>query len=190
MNRRSLVLVSVAAAFLSGAVAAEQLPVEGTWQKHDDTFSFAGFTTHYSCVGLESKLKLLLGMVGARPDFKVYGTCADALGAPSEIQVVRMTFYTLAPPGSAAPVSRLGVRSTATTEPGRGEWRAIDWTATRPRELTSGDCELVEQFEHEILPVFTTRGVESHMACVPNQANLSGIRLKFEVLAALPDVKR
>ena len=63
-------------------------------------------------------------------------------------------------------------------------------TPTSPRDFSSGDCELIEQFAHEILPVFATRGLENHMACVPNQANLSGIHLKFEVLAALPDAKR
>jgi hypothetical protein len=161
------------------ASAAEPPAVNGTWQKHEHAFSFTGFTSHYSCVGLETKMKTLLGLVGARPDFRVAGTCADAPGAPTLIQVVRLSFHTLAPAGAPA-------ANAAGAEPGQGEWREVNWGPTAPRELQAGDCELVEQFAQEILPLFTTRDLENHMNCQPRQAQLSGIHLKFSVLGAAP----
>jgi hypothetical protein len=45
----------------------------GTWQTHQLEFQFVGFTTTYSCDGLEAKLRLLLLRLGARPGLSVEG---------------------------------------------------------------------------------------------------------------------
>jgi len=184
MRRTLLILLMGLAVTAMGAANADPAPVDGTWQRHQDIFTFSGFTSHYSCEGLETKLKLLLAMVGARPGYHVAGACADPSPIGPRITVVRLKFDTLAPAASAS------AATSAPPEAGRGEWRTVDWNPTGPRELQPGDCELVEQFAREILPMFTTRDVENHMTCVPNAANLSGIRLKFNVLAALPEPKR
>jgi hypothetical protein len=179
MNRWLLIILSGLAMDATVAARADVVtPVEGTWQKHEHTFSFSGFTTHYSCVGLESKLKTLLGLAGARPGYRVAGTCADAPGAPTRIQVVRLSFYTLAPAA--------GTAQAAQAEAGVGAWRTVNWGPLPSRDVDAGDCELVEQFAHDILPMFTTRDLESHMNCQPNEANLSGIRLRFSVLGPAP----
>jgi hypothetical protein len=59
-----------------------------------------------------------------------------------------------------------------------------------PREVALGDCELVEQFRDKVLPLFTTRNVDSRMTCVPNQLSGSVINLRFEVFNGLPAVKK
>jgi hypothetical protein len=59
-----------------------------------------------------------------------------------------------------------------------------------PRELALGDCELVEQFRDKVLPMFTTRNVDSRMTCVPNQLSGSVINLKFEVFAGVAAAKK
>ena len=189
MNRWSLMLVTVAAALAPSAHAVEPSPVDGTWQKHEGTFSYFGIVTRYSCDGLEDRVRRLLGMVGARPDFHVSGACTSARVVPNRDQWIRVTFYTLAPAGSPPPARQTGMRSTPTSEAARGEWREVEWTPTGPPELASGDCELVDQFAKQILPLFATRGLENRMRCTPNEANRLGIRLKFEVLAALPDAQ-
>jgi hypothetical protein len=74
----------------------------GVWQKHEYSFQFMGFTTTYSCDGLADKLKTLLIASGARSDAKARaGACASGFGRPDKFARADLTFYTLAPAGSA-----------------------------------------------------------------------------------------
>jgi len=184
--------------------ASVAAPVEGVWQRHEQTFTFAGFTSHYSCDGLADKLKLLLQDAGARDVKAVGGGCLGPGGTdgPSRISSARLTFYTLAPAAAAAPLAAPKPAAAPAREIGRkapqlgkqaepragvGAWKTVKWSARSPRDLDEGDCELVEQFARELLPKFTTRNVDSHMRCVPHQVSLGGVNLKFESLAGLPE---
>lgn len=194
MNRLLTIAVAIAGVGLSGAaLAAAEAPVDGTWAKHQDTFTFMGFTSRYSCDGLSSKLTTLLRLVGARPDFKISSTCAAPGGVPDRIATVRMTYHTLLAAGAPPPAPAKGAagkdKAPEPPEPGVGAWRSIELTARAPRDIDSGDCELVDQFAKEILPSFTTRDLVNRMSCVPHQSNPSGIYLKFSVLGALPAPK-
>ncbi len=194
MKRLLTIAVAVSGLGLSGAaLAAAEPPVEGTWQKHQDSFTFMGFTSRYSCDGLQSKLTTLLRLTGARPDFKLTSTCASPGGVPDRIATVRMTYHTLAPAGAPPPAPAKDAagkdKVPEPPEPGVGAWRSVEITARLPHDIDSGDCELVDQFAKEILPTFTTRDLVSRMSCVPHQSNPSGIYLKFGVLGALPPSK-
>jgi len=186
------------------SAATVAAPVEGIWQRHEQTFTFAGFTSHYSCEGLADKLKLLLQDAGARDVKAVGGGCFGPGGTegPSRISSARLTFYTLAPVAAAAPAAPSKPAAAPAREIGRkapllgkkaepqagvGAWKTVKWSARSPRELDEGDCELVEQFARELLPAFTTRNVDSHMSCTPHQLSLGGVNLKFESLAGLPE---
>ena len=160
------------------AAPAADAPVDGTWQAHDYEFTFSGFSSHYSCNGVATVLRDLLRSAGARPGFRVTESCAAP--GPEPIVVARMRFETLssgpppAPPGQ--PLSR-----------GQGVWREVVLKGDGVREV-AGNCEVVQQFAKEVLPLFETRGVTSHMNCVPNDQILgNGIDLRFSVLAAAPD---
>jgi hypothetical protein len=59
-----------------------------------------------------------------------------------------------------------------------------------PREITLGDCELIEQFRDVVLPMFTIRNLESRTTCVPNQLSGTAINIKFEVFAEAPAAKK
>lgn len=188
--KRPIALIAAAAGLaLAGPVLAADAPVDGTWQKHEHMFTYMGFTSTYSCEGLSEKLKLMLKLAGARPGFKVQSTCAAPSGVPDKIATARLTFYTLAPAGAPPPPPPKGKAAEA-GEPGQGAWRTVSWQVNRPREFQSGDCELVDQFARELLPMFTTRDVVSRMSCVPNQVNIAGINLTFGVLGALPEAAR
>jgi hypothetical protein len=63
-----LAAAMLAAASLASPAQAEAEP--GTWQSHETELVYMGFTTTYSCDGLEEKLKLLLRQLGARSDAK------------------------------------------------------------------------------------------------------------------------
>jgi hypothetical protein len=144
----------------------------GVWRQHHYSFEFLGFTSTYSCDGLASKLKLLLLAAGARADAKsTPGVCASGFGRPDKFARADLTFYTLVPAseakdGDGAPVG--------------GRWSLEDLTDQHPHELGRGDCELVEQFRTNVLPMFTTRQVDDHTTCIPHQESGSNIDLKFE----------
>ena len=154
----------------------------GVWQKHQYSFVFMGFTSTYSCDGLADKIKLLLIAAGARNDAKSWpGACAQGFGRPDKFARADLTFYTLAPSGPDSP---------AGPQPVDGVWRPVSIADRSPRDLATGDCELVEQFRNNVLPMFTTRNVEYHTTCVPNQESGSLISLRFESFTAAPRAPR
>lgn len=147
----------------------------GVWQSHKYSFQFMGFTSTYSCDGLADKLRTLLLAAGARGDAKSQpGACASGFGRPDKFARADLTFSTLAPAQGGA---------AADAKPVAGVWRAVAFTSFSPKNLRLGDCELVEQFRSQVLPMFSTRNVVSNTTCVPHQESGSTIDLKFEVLA-------
>ena len=175
-----LIVITILSTPMAGAAASPATePVSGVWQRHDYRFAYQGVTSRYSCDGLEEKLALLLKAAGARPDIKVHGTCSSASGGPSLNSEAMLTFYTLAPtvaPGSVG------------AEPGLGAWQPVEFAAGRPSYVLGGDCELVEQFDRQLLPFFTIRNRSSHFNCEPHEFALGSIELRFETLAPLPKV--
>jgi hypothetical protein len=150
----------------------------GVWQKREYSFVFMGFTSTYSCDGLADKIEVLLIAAGARHDAKSFpGACANGFGRPDKFARADLTFYTLAP-GATDPSS--------VSKPIDGVWRPVTFADRKPRELSTGDCELVEQFRNNVLPMFTTRNVADHTACVPHQESGSLISLRFESFTAAP----
>jgi hypothetical protein len=183
-----LVAVTGCALFVSALVPLTSSADEpsardrGVWQKHEYSFVFMGFTSTYSCDGLADKLQLLLTAAGARHDSKSQaGACANGFGRPDKFARANLTFYTLAPGGTDTPPG---------TKPVDGVWRPVSIADRSPRELLTGDCELVEQFRDSVLPMFTTRTVEDHTTCVPHQNSGSVIALRFESFTAAPRAPR
>jgi hypothetical protein len=178
MARISLALAALLAfpsAFADQTPAAEQSL--GVWQKHEYRFAYMGFTSTYSCDGLASKIKLLLIAAGARSDVKSQpGACAN-FGQPDKFANATVTFYTLAPAAADA---------SADAKPVSAAWRQVSLSTLPPHDLGRGDCELIEQFRHSVLPMFTTRNIEDHVTCVPHQLSGSNIDLRFESLALPP----
>lgn len=168
-----------AGASLADDAAATHTP--GTWQKHQYSFAFLGFTSTYSCDGLADKLQKLLLAAGARADVKsVPGACAAGFGRPDKFARADLTFYTLAPIGNDAGSVQPAID---------GIWRSVTFANRSPRELSIGDCELVEQFRDQVLKkMFATRNLVSHTSCVPYQESGSVIDLRFDSLVAAPQV--
>jgi hypothetical protein len=168
-------IVSGSACFADDSSTARE---PGVWQKHTYNFQFMGFTTTYSCDGLAYKIKVLLLAAGARSDSKsTPGACSRGYGSPDKFAQARLTFYTLSP--AAGDKNAEGPRVD-------GAWRSIVFGTRSPRELALGDCELVEQFRNNLLPMFTARNVNDQMTCVPHQDSGSVINLKFETFAPAP----
>jgi hypothetical protein len=171
---RTRILATLAAVAALGAAVpalAADDAAAGVWQVHKYTLNFMGFTTTYSCDGLEDRVRDLLVWAGARKDVKSasFG-CTRGYGSPSKFATTEVTFYTLAPaaPGDAGAMP--------------ASWRKVDWTAHRPLQLGEGDCELVEQFRDQLLPLFTTRNVKNATHCEPHEVNPGDLNLSFEAL--------
>ena len=147
----------------------------GVRKKHEYSFVYWGFTSTYSCDGLADKIKVLLIAAGARRDSTSQpGACAAGFGRPDKFARATLTFYTLAPAGAAA---------SADAKPVNAAWRPVALSPRSPRELSIGDCELVEQFRNNVLPMFTTRNIENRVSCIPHQVSGSNIDLRFDSLA-------
>jgi hypothetical protein len=161
--------------------ADESSPVpqpHGVWQMHEYNFAYFGFTSTYSCDGLADKIRVLLIAAGARNDAKSRpGPCASGFGRPDKFARAYLTFYTLAPDDGGN-----GSNGQAVA----GNWRPVAISDRSPRELHVGDCELVEQFRNNVLPMFATRAVDSHTTCIPHQESGSVIDLKFESFGTAP----
>jgi hypothetical protein len=162
----------------SPPAATSSTPTPGVWQKHQYSFVFMGFTSTYSCDGLADKIKVLLSAAGARRDSKSRaGACASGFGRPDKFARADLTFYTLAPASDAPASDGKSINGT---------WRAVSFSNRSPRELSTGDCELVEQFRNNVLPMFATRNLVNRTTCVPHQESGSAINLQFESFAAAP----
>ena len=132
------------------------------WHRHEYSFVSMGFTSTYSCDGLADKLKVLLLAAGARADAKAQpGGCPSDFGHPDRLARADLVFYTLTPDGA-------------------GSWGPVVFTPNSPRELSLGDCELVEQFRAQVLPMFATRNLDDRSICVPHQDSGSVINLRFD----------
>src|ERR1700722_14287515 len=102
----------------------------GSWQKHEYSFQFMGFTSTYSCDGLADKVKVLLLAAGARHDVKsTPGACASGFGRPDKFARADLTFYTLAPTGDGPPTG--GARPTD-GKPVDGRWLPVSFSDRSP----------------------------------------------------------
>lgn len=175
-----LCVAGVAGVLLSGWALADDAsptatPAPGVWQNHKYSFQFMGFTTTYSCDGLADKLKKLLLAAGARADVKSQpGACASGFGRPDKFARADLTFFTLTPVDAGNGTTVAGV------------WQPVTFADRSPRDLAVGDCELIEQFRSQVLPLFSTRSVVNQTNCVPHQDSGSNIALKFDSFTAVP----
>ncbi len=170
------------------AVAAEDAPVPGIWQARTVQITYMGMTSHYSCDGLEGKLQLLLGLAGVGPHAQVRASCSNPMGGPSRITTARLNFHVLVPAdvvknAPSAPADGVAAAEVVSIP---GVWKLVTVSERAPFGIQGGDCELVEQFIREILPLLTVRNVDSDMRCIPHQETIGGIRLRFEVFTTPP----
>ena len=170
-----------AAAGAGTGVAAEppHAPEAAVWAPKEARFVFQGFTARYSCDGLRDKVRQALLQLGARADLTVNEMpCASPFGRPDPFPGVSIRMQVLVPLDSkAAPPG---------APPVPVQWKTVTLTLDRDPVFAAGDCELVEQIKHSLLPLFTTRNIDYTSNCIPNQLEVGGTRLRTDVLVAAP----
>jgi hypothetical protein len=150
--------------------------VTGAWQHHKVTFSYVGFTSLYTCDGLEEQVRAILLHLGARKDAKVMASgCPGPIGAPSRTAWVDADFYTLAPVGNA------GGSDTV-----KALWTAVEVTPQHPTFMGDGDCELIQAMKDLVTKNFSLRDLEYRTDCVPHELMMDGFAVKGQALRALP----
>jgi hypothetical protein len=183
------------------ASAADNAAVNAVWVDKDLSFTYMGFTSHYSCGGIQDKVAYVMKQLGARPGYKV--TVAGCLnGSGPEIMPrvrVRAALPREATPEVLAELARdRSTRELAARAQGKpaaaadeataqfpATWRTVTFEGTPISEVQDGDCELMEQLTREVLLPMGVREVKgSKLDCVPHQVPLNAVNLKLQVLAA------
>ena len=168
---------SLAAAADAGAPAAEPAaqPEFAVWTPKEAEFTYMGFTTHYTCDGLRDAVRDMLLQLGARKsDLKVTEQpCSGQPDRPNPFPGVRIKMSVLQP----AP-AQIG----SDTQVVEAHWKPVKLPYRETGINAAGQCELLEQFNQKIMPLFTTRNVDLHATCVPHQLEPLGTKLQAEVL--------
>jgi hypothetical protein len=187
MHRGVAFLIAVLAASRAAAdpavVPADPVPanptpaIESVWIERWITFDYMGFTTAYTCDSLREKLIDLLRLAGARRDLEVTTSGCSFVSLNVSLLVhARMHFRSPRLPQSEANPSSLQVL------PAMSHWAPVQISSDRPRSFSRGDCELIEQFEQQVLKNFEVRNIESDLRCVPHQLPSARMHLNFEAL--------
>lgn len=168
-----LVLAVSANAFGAGAGESVSGAAEhAEWVQRKLDFTYLGFTTRYSCQGLRDKIRRVLLDLGARrSDLNVHEVgCTRSIGQPEAAPSVGGTFFVLQP----APSS--------TEHPVEAVWQRVNVRLGRRGLDEAGQCELVDEVRHKILPLFSTRDIQFKQSCIPHQLTPTGSSLSVEVL--------
>jgi hypothetical protein len=171
---------SPAAPAAAGSAAANAAAGDGqpaVWTEEELTFVYMGFTTRYSCDGLRDKVRgVLLDLGAQKKDLKVQELgCTSPTGRPDPFPGVRVKMRVLQPASGPA--------AAYDPAPVPAHWKPVDLKLRDSFTTDSGECELVEQIRHKIVPLFAARNVDLKTTCIPHQATASRPSLKLEVLA-------
>jgi hypothetical protein len=157
--------------------SAQSAPLSAQWQHQSRTFNYQGFTSHYTCDGLEAKVRQILIYLGARKDAKVRATgCAYGPTSPSPYAWVSMEFDTLAT--GAAPVAGGATPPAAVA----ARWQPVELSTNRPSFMGGGECELIEQLKPVLTASFALEDLEYRTRCIPHSVSLGDYSVRGKVL--------
>ena len=160
----------------SAPAAGPTAPAEfAVWTPKEVQFTYMGFTTHYTCDGLRDAVRDMVLQLGARKsDLKVTEQpCSGQPDRPNPFPGVRIKMSVLQPaPAQLAPDAQVV----------EAHWKPVKLPYRETGINAAGQCELLEQFNQKIMPLFTTRNVDLRATCVPHQLEPLGTKLQAEVL--------
>jgi hypothetical protein len=164
------------------AVASDEAATKASWQEHNATFAYSGFTTYYTCDGLEAKVRSILLYLGARKDLKVTSNgCANGPNRPSPTAWVTAHFHTLAA-SSGAMTAGAASGPTTGTDAVQAQWSSFELAPHRPQDMGDGECELVERMKPVITANFTLRDIDYRTSCIPHQVTIADYGVRGKIL--------
>lgn len=167
----AVLLVSVCTG-AGAAPAASSGQEAAVWVKKEVNFRYVGFTTKYTCDGLQDKMRRILLWLGARDDLKMTGYGCLGVNAPETTPGVRIVMHVLQPASATA-----GQTVAA-------HWKRVDLLSAHDLLSAAADCELISQLNRDVLPLFAARDVDYSATCSVHTPLIGGTRLKVNVLVA------
>lgn len=164
-------------------LAAAQDDVAAVWVPKHIQFVYQGFTTHYSCDGLQDRIRTMLEKLGAH-DLKVRQFGCVRPSGPTLFPGVQVDMRVLVPQSSGDAAEAKDASSAV-----QAQWSNVVLMPANASYNEQGDCELIEQFKKNFLPLFATRNIKYGSTCVPHQLTL-GTHLSAEVLMPPPKAAR
>jgi len=174
----SLSLFALSAFAQEGASDANAVTAQ--WQPYSFNFAFMGFSTYYSCSGLENRLEQILLQLGAKSDVQV-----NAAGCFEGDRVSKMVTASVrvAMPVEVAAAADAAQSTDATSI--KAQRKTITLNTQISGYTGSGDCELMEQVRDRLLPAIKLKALENNLHCIPWQEMLFNQTVK--VPALIPD---
>ncbi len=184
LSARPAILAALLMAAAGLAAAADSAPAASTpqparWTQKKIFFVYMGIQTTYSCEALTDEVREVLLELGARhTDIDVHEAgCTSGFNAPTVHPAVAGTFSVLEP---VPPEQAYSPSATAGTV--AAHWQSVQLHLARPGRDVNGQCELLDQLKHSVLPLFATRNVQYESTCSPRQLIVGGTSLRLEVL--------
>lgn len=145
------------------------------WTDKELTYVYQGFTTKYSCDGLRDKMRgVLLDLGAEKKTLKVTELgCSSDFGRPDPFPGVKVKMRVLQP----------AAFNTSDKDLVAAHWQPVDLKLRDSFATDSGECELVEQIQQRVVPLFAARNVQLRTDCIPHQATATPPSLKMQVLA-------
>ena len=172
-----------AAGLPSAAQPSAAQPLAAVWKEQHLSFFYMGRTARYSCDGLRDKVRAMLLDLGARRDLSI-----TALGCDDSAPRAR--------PGAAGPSLALVFAAPALPDPNakprhvgdlstfNARFEAFTIAGDAFRNMGVADCELVQEFAHQILPRLVTRDLKQDISCGPLQQSGGRFLVRGEILKA------
>jgi hypothetical protein len=184
---RSTALIAVVAGLAMGSGlnvgrAADTAPAPAAqWVERTLDYTYMGFTSKYSCDGLEDNVRVMLLALGARKsDLKIDSRGCTRFTGPETSPGIFARFWVLAPQ-SADQAGNAGGGA-----PQAAQWQTVDMVRLQGPEWEQGQCELLEQMKQKALPLFTSRNLKYHSSCFPHSATPGEIQFTVDVLRPTP----
>jgi hypothetical protein len=159
-------------------------PIAAVWKEQHLSFFYMGRTSRYTCDGLRDKVRAMLLDLGARRDLRITALgCEDTVARAQQGSLgpsLNIVFSAPAlPDASAKPLhpGDLGARDA--------RFETFTITSDAFRNMGIADCELVEEFAHQILPKFVTRDLKQDITCVPFQQSGGRFLVRGKILRTL-----
>ena len=199
INLARAAVLLLATAVASAAPQTNEEIVEAVWKPQRMNFVYRGYSTFYSCRGLQDKLEKILTTVGAQGGIALRAYACDDQMAIARFEIV------LASPVEATPqnvqeLTSYDARDELTARV-RGEqlasaadvqrfpavWKTISFARNREMRLAPGDCELVSQLRRHILPRMSVHIVSDQVRC-SEFGNISKPQLVVSALVPVEQV--
>jgi hypothetical protein len=160
-------------------------PIAAVWKEQHLRFIYVGRTSRYSCDGLRDKVRAMLFDLGARRDLTITVRGCEYTAARARLGSLGPSLnIVFSAPSLPQPKQKPLHPGDLGAVDSRFEWFTI--TSDTFRNMDIADCELVEEFAHQILPKLVTRNLKQDIACVPLQRNGGRFLVRGEILRSLP----